>query len=245
MLNEEFKARLSPKLLAYIEKIEFETGRQAQFEYVDDFGSPGMQFGFRKDPTYLCIAAKSGISLNDPRIERSFAHEMTHCYLIYGRGYYGLDAIDGSSDEDFLHLNLLSFIDDIVVNKIIEENSFPNSDTYPKMLRSEIELIKKGLNPYALTEYRDFNARYPVSRYILAWAGLKYQNLPDESKKLANQFLKVFPSAFPAAFQTAKSLREAILKDNVFTADGHKEIIQFMLKEWGLENRCSFRSYKV
>jgi len=80
---------------------------------------------------YLCIALKSGILSDDPRIERSIAHEIAHGFLIYGPGYYALDPIDNASDENSLHLSLLSFIDDIIVNKIIQENGFSSlSDTY-------------------------------------------------------------------------------------------------------------------
>ncbi len=246
MLNQEFKARLSPKLLVYIDKIERETGRKTHFEYIDDFGSPGAQFAFRKDPTYLWIAAKSGISFDDPRIERSFAHEITHCFLIYSLGYYGLDAIDNSSDEDILQMSLLGFIDDIVVNKIIQDNGFiPYSDTYFNNLKQEIKAAKLGGSVYGQSGSRLYDKRYPISRYIMAWAGIKYYDLTPDSRKLINEFLKVFPLAFPEAFQKAKSLRETIIKNDVFTVNGHKEAIQFMLKDWELEDRCSFKSYKA
>jgi len=124
MVSQEFKANLSEKLLNYIQKVEHETERQAHFEYVDDFGSPSVQFAFRKDPEYLWIAAKTGISFDDPRIERSMAHEITHGLLVYGLGFYALEAKEAASEEDYEHLNLLSFIDDIVVNRIIQQSGF-------------------------------------------------------------------------------------------------------------------------
>ena len=246
MTSQEFKASLSEKLLTYIDKIERETGRQTRFEYVDDFGSPGVQFAFRKDPNYLCIALKSGISLADPRIERSIAHEITHCFLIYGLGYYALDANDNSSDEDILHLSLLSFIDDIIVNKTLQEHSFPPySDTYLKMLKDDIQAAKSRVNIYGQSYSSLYNRRSPASRYILAWACIKYYKLTAEARKLMNQLLKVFPNAFPVAYQIADSLRKVILKNDIFSVDGHKEVIGYMLKEWKLENKCTFKSYKV
>lgn len=241
---QEFKTKITQKLIRYIEKIELETGRKMKFEYIDDFGSPGTQFAFRKDPEYLCIAAKTGILLDDPRIERSIAHEITHCLLIYGRGYYALDPKENSSDEDILHLGLLSFIDDIVVNKIIQENGFaPYSNTYLEMLKQEIMAARYRRNIYAQSYSRLYNARYPISRYILAWAGIKYYRLESEASKLLNEFLKVFPIGFPYPYKEADALRKTIVKNDVFGVEGHKKIIQYILREWNLENKCSFRPY--
>ena len=48
----------------------------------------------------------------------------------------------------------------------------PIQNTYFTNLKEEIQAARVGINPYQQSYSRLFNIRYPMSRYILAWAGI-------------------------------------------------------------------------
>jgi hypothetical protein len=243
----DFKANLSAKLLVYIKFVEDETGRQTRFEYVNDFGHPGVQFAFRKDPTHLVVAAKSGILLDDPRVERAIAHEITHALLIYGLGYYALDVNERSTDEDISYLNLLSFIDDIAVNKVIQAHDFmPFGPPYREMLNKEILTVRHRVDFYGELPYGTLlKRRYIASRHVLAWSAIRYYDLDADDRNLLSEYLKVFQRAYPMPYLTAKDVEELIVKNDVFSADGHKKVIDTLLRDWNIKSRCIFRCCKT
>lgn len=241
-------ARLTfpPKLLKYIEHVEHQTKRRTRFEYVDGFNLSGHSFGFRLDPHSLCIGVIRGNNLDDLRAERSIAHEITHGLLIYGLGYYALTAKETASDEDIQHLSLLSFIDDIVVNKIIQEQGFPVfGATYYEMLNKEIQAARCGVDIYDPSYSTLFKRRYMASRYILSWGAIQYYDLDPDDRNLLTEFLRVFQKAFPRPYMVAKDIEELILKNDIFSTVGHKHTLENILKQWNLENCCSLDCFKT
>jgi hypothetical protein len=239
-MDESFRASFSDKLLKYMAVVELATKRQIKFESVSDVGLPGAPAGFRVDPVYLCVGIVSQTS-DTTRFERTIAHEITHGLLIYGLGYCFLTGKDSAPDDIFPHLSLLSFIDDIVVNKMIESHGFkPFSPVY--LAQTELET--------RAAQYRDdrlydspsydqlFKSRIMISRYILAWSAVKYYNLDNSSRKIINAFLKEFSTGFPEQYEMANFVRKEILKNDIFTPAGHRKIIETILKQWDLWDYC-------
>lgn len=244
-MDDLIRSKFPPKLLKYMEYVENQTERQVQLEYVDKFNFSGTSFAYRLDPHFLCIGVVRGNRLDDARAERSIAHEITHCLLIYGMGYYALSAKEIASDEDTRHLSLLSFIDDIVVNKTIQEQGFPAfGSTYRDMLNKEIQAARYRVDIYDPSYSTLFKRRYMASRYILSWAAIKYYYLDPSDRNLLSEFLSVFQKAFPRPYMVAQDIQGLILKNDVFNAAGHKNIVEAILKDWNLDNCCNFECYK-
>lgn len=245
-MDDSTKSVFTPKLLKYIEYVERQTKRQVKLEYVDGFNLSGTSFGFRLDPDYVCVGVLSGNNLQDLRAERSIAHEITHGLLIYGLGYYALTAKESASDEDIQYLSLLSFIDDIIVNKIIQEHGFPVfGTTYYEMLNKEIQAARHRVDIYDDHSCSTlFKRRYMASRYVLAWGAIEYYDLDPAHRNLITEFLREFQKAFPGQYMVAKDIEELILKNDIFSAIGHKKTIETVLQDWNLDNCCTLECYR-
>ena len=244
-MDESIRSVFATKLLKYIEYVECQTKRQVKLEYVDGFNLSGTSFGFRLDPHYLCVGVLSGNNLQDYKAERSIAHEITHGLLIYGLGYYALTAKECASDEDIQYLSLLSIIDDIVVNKIIQEHGFPAlGSTYYEMLNREIQAARHGVEIYDSSYPTLFKRRYMALRYILAWGASEYNELDPTHHNLIAEFLRVFQKAFSRQYMVARDIEELIRKNDIFEAIGHKKTIETILQDWNLDNCCTLERFK-
>lgn len=244
-MDDSTKSVLTPKLLKYIEYVERKTKRKVKLEYVDGFNLPGTSFAFRLDSHYVCVGVLSGTNLQDLRAERSIAHEITHGLLVYGLGYYTLTAKESASDEEIQYLSLLSFIDDIVVNKTIQEHGFPAlGSTYYEMLNREIQAARHRVDIYDDRSFSTlFKRRYMACRHVLAWGAIEYYDLDPSYRNLITEFLRVFQKAFSREYMVAKDIEELILKNNIFSAIGHKKTIETVLQDWNLDSCCTLECY--
>jgi len=125
--------KLSTKLTNYLDKITNETGRQIIIEETENLGISGMSAGFVDHPSHIVVLIAKGRKMTDPTVEQSIAHEATHGYLIYKKRYCKWTLRRPADDKEINCVTVLfTMIDDIVVNKIIHEESFP--PYHPKYL---------------------------------------------------------------------------------------------------------------
>ncbi len=241
-------SNFSSKLLAYIDKVESATRRQIKIEFVNpnDFGTYGESFGHRIDPTFLYVGIEQGTKTDDLRAERSIAHEITHGLLNYGLGYCTLNMKQTATDDEWRQLCALSVVDDIVVNKFIQDEGFsPIGNNYHLMIKKEIQAAR----------YKDdslwsnpsnglfYNRRYMALRYILAWGMKQYCQIEPDLQGKIDEFLKLFQKAFPMPFAIASDIRDLIIKNDIFQASGHRIVIEKLVKEWNLQGCCTIETY--
>lgn len=231
-----FDYNFSQKLLEYLNKIENETGRKIRFLESSDLGIKGITAAYRYHPHYILII----INPENPRsagdIERSVAHEATHGYLIHKLGLCRAKFHENTDDKYKKDVQLVfTMIEDIVVNKIIQNNGFPPfGHEYLPMVNKEIEIAHEG-EEVGERFYHNFaddphlEALLMISRYILAWGFLRYYKLQLLDAEIINKFTSAFKRFYPDYYQFAAKIENIIVQKDIFTGDGECKAIREIL----------------
>lgn len=236
---------LSEKLQTYIAKIEKETGRQVLIQSMaTNIGISGMSAYISDHPTHILILLESDIKENE-QLERSIAHEVTHGLLRYAKEYCILMPTYSLTKLELDTLNILTtMIEDIVVNKIIQENGFsPFSTSFYETVRQETEAAHERQDYYQ--EFQDplFKDRFMIFRYIMAWGFLEYYDLDESFQKILASFEYEFKLSFPRQYKSACQIKDIILQHDIFSAEGYCQVIKKSLKLWELDNIVNVKTY--
>ena len=228
---------LSEKLKAYIEKIEKETGRSVSIKMVQDVGLRGMKAAFEIDPEYIRVKIVQNIETK--KYEQSIAHEITHGFLAYKKKYCQLDYVQEPNEMEGKSIDIIvTMTEDIVVNKIVQENNFqPYPYDYLDKIQNDTKNIRKSKGKLPqLHQDPVLNDRIMILRYIGAWGFLKYFNLDSFSRRVISKFIKCFKKSYPKQYEAAGQIEEIILENNIFTSEGHNNAIKKCLDLWNLTN---------
>lgn len=232
--------KVSPRLEKYLRVIEEETGLPVKILQSPDLGITGARAAFNYHPDYTVVVLNSSEPRLNADLERSVAHEATHGYILHKLGYCRAVFTEKTSDDIKRKANVLfSMVEDLAVNRIIQENGFPPfGSEYLPMLKKEIEVAEagetEGENFYRqFTSDLEFEDIIMVSRYILAWGFLRYYSLPLEIRFIIQKFLEVYSKAYPHHYPHAARVKEIILRNDVFTAPGECQAMQEIMKLWG------------
>jgi hypothetical protein len=202
-----------------------------------------MSFAFAPHPAHIVVAVTQGTDLRNPKHENSIAHEATHGYLLYKLGYSQVGLKHNAKGNEIRHVNLLlTMIDDIVVNKIIQEDGFsPFAPSYLPMIEKETKAARKVRDSVYDTFKDDplFKDRFMVFRHVMVWGFMEYFNLEPFTRRTIKKFLRTFQKCFPRQFTMANQSREVILQHDIFKPDGHRKTIEIVLKLWSLVERRS------
>ena len=239
-----FMFLLSDKLHAYIAKVENETGRKVLIQSVQNVGLSGMMARFSEHPTHILIEVVQVLK-HDEQIEHSIAHEATHGLLAYAKGYCRIKLKHSMPILESNSIGILAtMIEDIVVNKIIQENGFlPFNSKYLETVKKETKALRRNQDYYQ--KYQNpFKDRFMVFRYIMAWGFLKYYDLDESSRKIIARFENDFRLSCPKQYKTANQIKDILMQHNIFTAEGYCQAIRESLKLWELYNLVNINSYK-
>lgn len=232
---------LSEKIKAYIEKIEKETGRSVLIEIVQDVGLRGMKAEFELDPEYIRVKIVQNIDMK--KFEQSIAHEITHGFLAYKKKYCQLDYVQESNAIEGMSISIIvTMIEDIVVNKIIQEKNFqPYPYDYLDKIQNDIKNIRKSKGSFPqLHQDPLLNGRIMILRYIGAWGFLKYFNLDSFSRRVIYKFIKCFKKSYSKQYEAAGQIEEIIIENNIFTPEGYYKAIKRCLELWNLVDLVKF-----
>ena len=228
-----------------MKKVEKETGRSVLLKSVQDVGLPGVCERFIVDcnSKYLlveiiedCYCDEKG-NINQEEVDRSNAHEVLHGLLAYKEKYCQFKLIGQIKDELLDSTSILfTMIEDIVVNKRIDENNFqPISQSYINTVKMATKDIQKGKDIFERFNCTPILKKsFMVLNYIQPWGYLKYFNLSAIDKKTLYKFLKVFQKSYPRQYKEAKIIQEIILKNDIFTREGFNKTIRECLILWDL-----------
>ncbi|MCK9412121.1 MAG: hypothetical protein M0Q53_07450 [Prolixibacteraceae bacterium] len=233
------KIDISYKLKKYIDIVEKQTGRKVLIEINEDLGVSGMSAAFVDHPTHLKIIFNKSFQNKDPEFEQSFAHEITHGLLIFGKGYFTPQTSESITNEELNFLGLIcTLIDDIVVNKIIQQEGFePFSSTYMGMLGKETKAFKNGDDIYREFPDIKFKSKFKIFRYVLAWGFLQYFDISGEQRNQLNEFVKTFETTYPVEFEESTKICNCMLKNSVFNSEGHEITFRYVIDLWGLNDK--------
>lgn len=234
--------QISPRLEKYLRVIEEETGLPVKILESSDLGITGARAAFNYHPQYTVVVLNSSLPRLSEDLERSVAHEATHGYILHKLGYCRAVFTEKTSEDIKKKANVLfSIVEDLAVNRIIQENGFPPfGSEYIPMLKKETEVAKTGEKEgekfyRQFTSDLEFEDIIMVSRYILAWGFLRYYPLPSETRYILQKFLEVYSKAYPHHYPHAAQVKEIILQNDVFTAPGECRAMQEIMKLWGFE----------
>jgi predicted SprT family Zn-dependent metalloprotease len=235
---------LSDKLHAYLAKVEKETGRQVLIHAVQNVGLSGMTARYSEHPTHILIEVVQALQ-QDEQIEQSIAHEATHGLLAYAKGYCRIKYKHTLTRLESDSIGILAtMIEDIVVNKIIQENSFlACSSKYLEIVKKETNALRKNQDYYQRFQNL-FKDRFMVFRYIMAWGFLKYYDLDESSRKIIARFENDFRLSRPEQYNAANQIIEILLQHNIFTAEGYCQAISESLKLWELNDLVNIDCYE-
>lgn len=232
---------LSEKLNAYIEKIEKETGRPVSIQMVQDVGLRSMRAVFELDPECIRVKIDQNIEMED--FEQSIAHEITHGFLAYKKKYCQLDYVQEPNEIEGKTIDIIvTMIEDIVVNKIIQEENFqPYPCDYLNKIQNDTKNIRKSKGKIPrLHQEPVLNDRLMILRYIGAWGFLKYFNLDSFSRRVIYKFTKCFKKSYPKQYEAAGQIEEIIIENNIFTPRGYYKAIKRCLELWNLVDLVKF-----
>lgn len=227
----------SHKLTSYLEHIQKETGHEIKFMESSNLGIKGITAAYQYHPDYILIILNPDYPRLAEDLERSIAHEATHGYLIYGRGFCRTNFPKNIPDDYKRDVQLvLTMLEDIVVNRIIAENGFPPyGHEYLPMVNEEIRVASLGeeageefYHKFADTPHRE--ALLMISRYIIAWGFLNYYILKEEDTELIRRFTNSFKKYYPDYHEFAEKIVDIIKKKDIFQAPGECEALHEILK---------------
>ncbi|MCE5213153.1 MAG: hypothetical protein LLF83_00325, partial [Methanobacterium sp.] len=229
----------SPKLRGYLKKIENETGHPIKFQESTELGIKSITAAYQYHPRYILITLNTEYPRSPEDMERSIAHEATHGYLIHKLGFCRSKYMQDSTEDYRKEVQLVfTMIEDIVVNKIIEENGFPPfGHEYLPMVQKEIEIAKKGEvageSFYGkFTDDLRLEALLMISRYIIAWGFLKYYSLNPQQSEIINEFIKTFQKYYPDYYKFTAQIVQILEEKDIFNPTQECEVINEILKRF-------------
>ena len=241
----------SKKLAMYLERIRDKTKREivielAKPENLDWLSGVPSVFLFDPDRILVLINSKTVISIQqlyllpvEEIIEELIAHEATHGLLIHGMGFCRNVVENSASDSARKQISILfSMVQDIRVNKILQEESYsPLGGVYLYRVMDEIESMWKGEDYYDNYSYDPLlKDRNMVWHYIMAWAYLKYFDLEFIDRTTIEKFTRIFENKYPKQFEMASQARTIILQNDILSAEGHNNAMKELVKLWELED---------
>lgn len=235
---------LPQKVRDYFKRVKEKTKKNILLESIHpSMFAPGMTAAFSYNTNNIIIAIvpdvfKKGITDD---LCRSLIHEATHGLLLFGEGYYTIkpkNVTNLSKEEIELRNRLATMINDIVVNYKVQQEGFPAfGENYIPMIRKEIKYINQGKDIYAanLQIGNIYYSKFKISRYIMAWAFLKFFELEDDVKLLLNRYLTCFRNNFLEEYNECKEITNLLNKYDILNPKEHKIVIARISEMWELD----------
>ena len=226
------------KLFLYLKKVEKETSKPIKILKSKELGLKGMLSAFRYHPDQIVIIIKEGVNRSEPDMVRSIAHEATHGYLIFKLGYCRPVFKENTSETIMKNAHLVfTMMDDIVVNKIIQENGFPPfGSEYLVSVNFETESALNGENIYEkFSEDPIFDSILMVSRYIIAWSFIEFYDVGKNEKEDIKRYLTSFESNFNEEMGFVSKIKDIIKNNDIFISSGHCQAIEEILELWDIK----------
>ena len=219
--------KLSKKVEAYVEEVENAIKETGYTVLIENYHGEGARVTLDHERKYIHVEINEEEYKKEPEeeIDSTIAHEVTHEFLSLKKKHCRIRC--GEEVKDTVG-RLETMIEDIVVNKIIEEKNYrPYSIQYLDDVRLKIDILRKGEDVYEMYDYDPiYKKMFMLSRYIQAWGTLQYFNSGEIDKKTIHKYEKQFQKSYPKQYEEAKKIKEIILENNIFTPEGYNKTIK-------------------
>lgn len=235
MEKEENQIQASQHLTNFLNMVKKESQRPLRLAIVEKMPIPGMYACLQKHPTHIFITIKEGDSINSPHVETAIAHEATHGWLFYAKQFKWISFENEELKKEGAYLSILfNAIDDLVVEKILQENNFLFlQDNYIRQLKKEIKIIRKHKDIYM--EFSDrplFKEFFLIARYLLAWGTCRYLKIDPTIRKLAKKFMKIVKRTFSEAYTKIATIVGLFETNDIFISEGNNIVKERILELW-------------
>lgn len=238
--------RVAEKTRDFLKRTSRETGREVRIEKGLRTRIGGIKAAFDPDRKHIIIRIREDFEEDDASIQNSIVHEAIHGLLHYGRGYcYPEPRFPPTHMEKESGNILISMVDDIVVNKIMQDEGFPPiGNVYLRMVKKETKAAEESTDIYQNVSYDPtVKRRFMVYRFIMAWGYLEYYEVTRKERKTLERFLETFEEAYPDVFNMARDVVDVLSQNDVFTSKGHHQAMVEILRLWDLDNLIVLRFY--
>lgn len=236
----------SQKLEEYLRKVRTATRRDIILNPVESLGMTGMYFGYRIGTENINIDCVLPYPGSEEQFEQSIAHEATHGLIVFARGFLELNPILPLSQVERNTCSIIAtMVDDVPVNKILEEEGFrPLAENYFHMVDRETKAVRR--HQHAIDQKAGpvdvIQRRYMIYRYVSAWTNNHYYFIKLFEKEKLNRFRKAFQRSYPQEAAEGNKIQELFRLHDVLSPEGHRVIVQELLTMWNLKEKVELKS---
>jgi len=153
-------------------------------------------------------------------LENILAHEATHAYLRYVKGYFSPDSSHLDPLEREAHNCIGTMLEDIVIDKMMTEYGFIlDRSIYFNTIRSyTIPSFLEGKNPFAHKP-----EAFAVYRYVLA-NEMYYEVIDIHGKSDCKKCMQLIEEKLPAIASKGRACLRSIQNGDLFTHEGYDKI---------------------
>lgn len=239
--------QLSEKIKDFFEYVKGETGKPIQIQQSKSVGLKGMNFAFTHDPSFIIIKVVLPFGGSIDQFEQSLAHEACHGLLTYSRGYIHLKPVNRIEKNVSFSLSVIgTMVDDVPVNRLVQDHGFyPYGENYIRMVKSEAKSAsRRDRTIYNNTgPDEDSRKRFMIFRYVTAWVYLQYFKMNSLHRASLQKFRKLFRRAYPEIGKEGSKICGYFKKHDVFSKEGHEEIVKKVLCDWNLAEFIKIERY--
>ncbi len=229
----------------YLASIETEIGGSLEYTIVADLALRGNDFGYEvgQDNQTVLVTQRAFLPTT-AHFEAGFAHEATH-WLLGFRGYAQPKPKKKLSDLENEYISICqTMVQDLVVNRLIEDNGFKVcGDRLVALMVLETEAHLKGGITYGKGDFAKdgkLQTMQRVMKRLLYEASLDYPgtSLSDRTAILA--FLKAHGETCPLDVTHSETIQAFIKSEDIFTTEGYKKVVNEVASFWGISSLVDY-----
>jgi len=227
------------------------TNRNLIIEVIDELPNQTMSAGCTHDEkTFGIFIKKSEIEqakINEiikKDVFRALMHEAYHGILNFSEGFLKLTAKEGvkfTNEENYIATQIRTMVDDIIVNYKVSQQGFPKfGRNFLPYIEGSINLINKKQDPFRNEKERlgeNACSKFKISRYIFAWAYIKYFELEEKESLLLNKFLSRFRNNFITEYEECKKITKLFDNYDIFRTKAHEIVTKKIAEMWQLSEK--------
>jgi len=230
------KLDLSHKVVDYLNTISEETERDIHISIRKSMNN--MPASFTMDTDKIIIYIDPSLFQSKKHMEFSICHEATHGRLIYSLGFCSPRKKRLLNSVEAQEISLIvSMIDDIPVNKILENEGLPYFisyffETLNRETRAAKKRDKKYYYPFSEDNY--LISRFMTYRYVCSWIHLNLFELDTVYVNIIKKYQRVFQNSYPSEYELANRTIDIIQKYDFLDKDEHFNLHKEIYALWGL-----------
>lgn len=224
----------SKKLIAYLEKAEKATGREAVISM--GTGHPAAKAELRHEsPFILDIRVASHVRMSPAEFERLVAHKAAYGLLFFSKGYPRYKAPAEASDFEAFRINTLSsMVLDTVADVMAYEADFGADEELLPAMKRLVKAVRAGQDIFREDMPPEMRTLGIVQTAIKPW-GL-YKHLKGlKEKETARRFMSAIKKTYASEWAIIGSCQAAIADNDIFTPEGYAQAFRKVLGTFDIQ----------